>query len=220
VLGLRFESYGASVFITYKEPPPAQRSSTRSTSQIIVSLEFVRKEYSSQVERISLVVAQSSSHSIFLGRNHTTTSFFHHPHNTTKASIKMSNAQVGNVYQQIIADVIESSRVDFEEGGVEEGVLEELRLVSLPAFPFVALLFPSVASNTFLHHLLRVILFTFRCLRALSSVEDIGVDDSSYGCEGLLPRCAVAPASNFRGWAPLCIWLYTQPFACKSQSRR
>ncbi|KAF4629475.1 hypothetical protein G7Y89_g8669 [Cudoniella acicularis] len=39
----------------------------------------------------------------------------------------MSNTQVGNVYQQIIADVIESSRVDFEEGGVEENVLDELR---------------------------------------------------------------------------------------------
>ena len=33
------------------------------------------------------------------------------------------------VYQQIIADVIESSRVDFEEGGVDEHVLEELRQV-------------------------------------------------------------------------------------------
>ncbi|TAQ86380.1 hypothetical protein B7494_g5304 [Chlorociboria aeruginascens] len=40
----------------------------------------------------------------------------------------MSNTQVGNVYQQIIADVIESSRVDFEEGGVDEHVLQELRL--------------------------------------------------------------------------------------------
>ncbi|KIM98100.1 hypothetical protein OIDMADRAFT_129787 [Oidiodendron maius Zn] len=39
----------------------------------------------------------------------------------------MSNTQVGNVYSQIIADVVESSRVDFEEGGVEEQVLEELR---------------------------------------------------------------------------------------------
>ena len=48
----------------------------------------------------------------------------------------MSNAHVGNVYQQIIADVVESSRVDFEEGGVEEGVLEELRLVSL-LFPLL-----------------------------------------------------------------------------------
>jgi hypothetical protein len=41
----------------------------------------------------------------------------------------MSNAQVGNVYSQIISDVIESSRVDFEEGGVDEAVLEELKTV-------------------------------------------------------------------------------------------
>jgi transcription initiation factor TFIIA large subunit len=41
----------------------------------------------------------------------------------------MSNTQVGNVYSQIIADVIESSRVDFEEGGVDEHVLDELRRV-------------------------------------------------------------------------------------------
>ncbi|KAH8813333.1 putative transcription initiation factor IIA large subunit [Xylogone sp. PMI_703] len=40
----------------------------------------------------------------------------------------MTNNQVGNVYQQIIQDVIESSRVDFEEGGVDEHVLEELKL--------------------------------------------------------------------------------------------
>ncbi|RAL60318.1 hypothetical protein DID88_000094 [Monilinia fructigena] len=39
----------------------------------------------------------------------------------------MSNTQVGNVYQQIIADVVDSSRVDFEEGGVDEQVLEELK---------------------------------------------------------------------------------------------
>jgi hypothetical protein len=42
---------------------------------------------------------------------------------------KMSNNQVGTVYQQIIQDVVESSRVDFEEGGVDEHVLEELKLV-------------------------------------------------------------------------------------------
>lgn len=41
----------------------------------------------------------------------------------------MSNAAVGQVYQQIIRDVVESSRVDFEEGGVDEGVLEELSRV-------------------------------------------------------------------------------------------
>lgn len=42
----------------------------------------------------------------------------------------MSNQHVGNIYSQIITDVIDSSRVDFEEGGVDEHVLEELRLVS------------------------------------------------------------------------------------------
>ncbi|KAI1448760.1 transcription factor IIA, alpha/beta subunit [Annulohypoxylon stygium] len=39
----------------------------------------------------------------------------------------MSNSQVGQVYNQIINDVLEASRLDFEEGGVEESVLEELR---------------------------------------------------------------------------------------------
>ncbi|KAM0467032.1 hypothetical protein ACHAPV_000546 [Trichoderma viride] len=40
----------------------------------------------------------------------------------------MSNQAVGGVYQTIIEEVINSSRVDFEESGVEEAVLEELRL--------------------------------------------------------------------------------------------
>ncbi|KAI0874908.1 transcription factor IIA, alpha/beta subunit [Hypoxylon argillaceum] len=39
----------------------------------------------------------------------------------------MSNSQVGNIYQQIINDVIAASRVDFEEGGIDETVLEQLR---------------------------------------------------------------------------------------------
>ncbi|KAI1123244.1 transcription factor IIA, alpha/beta subunit [Nemania abortiva] len=39
----------------------------------------------------------------------------------------MSNQQVGGVYQQIINDVIQASRVDFEEGGIDEAVLEQLR---------------------------------------------------------------------------------------------
>ena len=43
----------------------------------------------------------------------------------------MSNANVGQVYQSIIEDVIDTSRVDFEEGGVDESVLEELRQVSV-----------------------------------------------------------------------------------------
>jgi transcription initiation factor TFIIA large subunit len=42
----------------------------------------------------------------------------------------MSNTVVGTLYQQVIDEVITSSRVDFEEGGVDESVLEELRQVS------------------------------------------------------------------------------------------
>ncbi|OBT67020.1 hypothetical protein VE03_04504 [Pseudogymnoascus sp. 23342-1-I1] len=41
----------------------------------------------------------------------------------------MSNQTVGVVYQQIIRDVVDSSRVDFEEGGVDESVLDELSRV-------------------------------------------------------------------------------------------
>lgn len=51
------------------------------------------------------------------------------PQSIAHESIIMSNTQVGGVYQQIILDVVESSRVDFEEGGVDENVLEQLRQV-------------------------------------------------------------------------------------------
>ncbi|KAI0178913.1 transcription factor IIA, alpha/beta subunit [Hypoxylon sp. FL1284] len=39
----------------------------------------------------------------------------------------MSNSQVGTVYQQIINDVVEASRVDFEEGGIDDSILEALK---------------------------------------------------------------------------------------------
>ncbi|KAK3393787.1 transcription factor IIA, alpha/beta subunit [Podospora didyma] len=39
----------------------------------------------------------------------------------------MSNANVGNVYDHIIQEVINAVRVDFEENGVDDGVLEELK---------------------------------------------------------------------------------------------
>jgi len=42
----------------------------------------------------------------------------------------MSNPNVGSIYHQIIRDVIDTSRVDFEEGGVDESVLDELARVS------------------------------------------------------------------------------------------
>ncbi|KAI9822845.1 MAG: transcription factor IIA subunit alpha [Phylliscum demangeonii] len=41
----------------------------------------------------------------------------------------MSNNAVGNIYHRIIADVIESSQIDFEECAVDQGTLDELRQV-------------------------------------------------------------------------------------------
>lgn len=46
------------------------------------------------------------------------------------ALVKMSNANVGAVYEHIIDEVINTVRVDFEEGGVGEDILEELKKVS------------------------------------------------------------------------------------------
>ncbi len=42
----------------------------------------------------------------------------------------MSNSQVGNIYQQIINDVLEASRGDFEEVGLDDSVMDELKTVS------------------------------------------------------------------------------------------
>jgi hypothetical protein len=47
----------------------------------------------------------------------------------------MSNVAVGPVYDLIISEVINAVRVDFEENGVEEGVLEELKKVRLLISP-------------------------------------------------------------------------------------
>lgn len=65
----------------------------------------------------------------------------------------MSNQAVGSVYQTIIEEVINSSRVDFEESGVEEAVLEELRLVSksvlrVPTFACLPSLFVPINPPT------------------------------------------------------------------------
>ena len=42
----------------------------------------------------------------------------------------MSNSVVGNVYDRIIKEVVDTSRLDFEESGIDDSVLEELRSVS------------------------------------------------------------------------------------------
>ncbi len=47
----------------------------------------------------------------------------------------MSNAAVGPVYDTIIAEVINAVRVDFEENGVDDGALEDLKKVRLYRSP-------------------------------------------------------------------------------------
>lgn len=66
----------------------------------------------------------------------------------------MSNQTVGAVYQQIIRDVVDSSRVDFEEGGVDESVLDELSRVSCFHL-LLYLLFP-IATHFLRHHFHRI----------------------------------------------------------------
>lgn len=51
-----------------------------------------------------------------------------------KQPITMSNAAVGHVYDTIIAEVVNAVRVDFEENGVDEGALEDLKKVRLSLF--------------------------------------------------------------------------------------
>lgn len=64
----------------------------------------------------------------------------------------MSNAAVGQVYDHIISEVINAVRVDFEENGVDDGVLEELKKVRKTNFPsldpsciYPSIIFPIVA---------------------------------------------------------------------------
>lgn len=118
----------------------------------------------------------------------------------------MSNTQVGSVYSGIIVDVIDSSRVDFEEGGVDEHVLEELRLVCF--FPSLSVDVDFFASN-YCTSLISFIIIPYS-KRAVVVVEDV-VAEVFVGI-----RCCLAPAvrwifrflSSFLGWG---ICLYTQP---------
>ena len=54
----------------------------------------------------------------------------------------MSNTNVGAVYNQVINDVIEAVRIDFEESGVEESVLQELHKVCVLPFLLLWSAFP------------------------------------------------------------------------------
>lgn len=57
----------------------------------------------------------------------------------------MSNNVVGGVYQSIIEEVMNTSRVDFEENGVEESVLEDLCKVRRDKFSSLFLCFLSAS---------------------------------------------------------------------------
>ncbi|KAI4123731.1 MAG: hypothetical protein LQ347_006038 [Umbilicaria vellea] len=46
----------------------------------------------------------------------------------------MSNQLVGTVYSRIIDEVIQSSQVNFEEDGVDQQTLNEMRTVGLLSF--------------------------------------------------------------------------------------
>lgn len=104
----------------------------------------------------------------------------------------MSNQAVGNVYQAIIEEVVNSSRVDFEESGVEESVLEELRLVRRAlACPSVHCPLPPIVSPVARPSLLRLASPRLPAVR------------------GLLRRGCCAYAGDWRrarGCAPVFIW--------------
>ena len=134
----------------------------------------------------------------------------------------MSNNQVGTVYQQIIADVVESSRVDFEEGGVDEQVLEELKLVSLPVLrspsPFYILF-----SATLRRKRLFLMIFSF-----LDRMGSRGRAVEWLWCErwGMLTSFAARmrrSLADFRGWARavyLAVHLYPPRSLLQSQPGR
>lgn len=119
----------------------------------------------------------------------------------------MSNQTVGTVYQQIIRDVVDSSRVDFEEGGVDESVLDELSRVSasISAVP----LFP-IASH---HHFLRI-KYSRPAMRKPLSASPwviVVVDLCCRGCCSALRALAAAQARNSESaggpsgiWSLLC----------------
>lgn len=62
----------------------------------------------------------------------------------------MSNQAVGEVYRKIIEEVLEASKQDFEEAGVDESVIAELRQVCSclsgcrPVIPACVIAFPPV----------------------------------------------------------------------------
>jgi hypothetical protein len=65
----------------------------------------------------------------------------------------MSNAAVGSVYDTIISEVINAVRVDFEENGVDDSALEDLKKVRRSQCPSFVL---TAAALTFLRFVVSV----------------------------------------------------------------
>lgn len=72
----------------------------------------------------------------------------------------MSNAAVGPIYEAIIQEVVNAVRVDFEENGVDEGVLEDLKKVSIASL--------SISPFPVANSLLRGFLFSLMSLPFIS----------------------------------------------------
>ena len=92
----------------------------------------------------------------------------------------MSNSMVGTIYSQIIEDVLNTSRVDFEEGGVEEGILEELKKVIttrlFPSLPFaLPLPKPRRAALLCAEHETQVFARGRKCLRNHRCSRDVAM---------------------------------------------
>jgi hypothetical protein len=89
----------------------------------------------------------------------------------------MSNPNVGLVYQAIIRDVVDSARVDFEESGVEESVLEELAQVS-SIISRCAIVLSTSSSKFCILLTLRIVISVFSCRFWCLSLVYRCLDDS------------------------------------------
>jgi transcription initiation factor TFIIA large subunit len=139
---------------------------------------------------------------------------------------------VGSVYAQIMADVIDSSRIDFEEMGVDESTLEQLKRVSVPKQTPTSRLFSSAFAYSPSYcclnyqgpfpsfHQNQAIVFDVGCfLRRCwaSSCDEGAIVSISAGCLGLSVREGWR-APEFRGGRP-CYMGLLWPLASQLRSQ-
>jgi hypothetical protein len=114
----------------------------------------------------------------------------------------MSNAAVGPVYDTIISEVINAVRVDFEENGVDDSALEDLKKVRLPqSLPFVL----TIAALSFLRFVVSVnqtIYFSMRC--ELQSLDELSLRNRHFSTSRWLRRSKGATSVGFPSGGCLC----------------